>query len=381
MSHISNCCILFFYCLCSLSFYPAGAWAAAALFISVTAASLLYLFPAAPCRIGAALLFAALLLLRLEFGLYLAPVFYFLCPSKEQMRRFLPGFLLSALFTGAALLYRTVPDGLWQPFLFIVCGCAFALILRLRTDSREALYARYLHTMDSDTEYSLLLKEKNQSLLEKQDYEIYTATLQERNRIAREIHDNVGHMLSRSILMVGALKTVNKDAALQETLSLLDGTLNEAMDSIRESVHDLHDRSLNLKESLQTLAQDFPFCPVSLQYDISPDAPAQVKYCFIAVVKEALVNISRHSQANAAWIRAQEHPAFYQLTVRDNGAGAAPADTTSGGIGLANMRNRVDALHGTIQFFTEDGFCIFITIPRQSQTAQPEACHTGGRLQ
>jgi signal transduction histidine kinase len=42
--------------------------------------------------------------------------------------------------------------------------------------------------------------------MEKQDYEIYLATLRERNRIAREIHDNVGHMLSRSILQIGALK-------------------------------------------------------------------------------------------------------------------------------------------------------------------------------
>ena len=44
-----------------------------------------------------------------------------------------------------------------------------------------------------------------------QDYEIYLATLKERNRIAREIHDNVGHMLTRSILQLGALSVINKD--------------------------------------------------------------------------------------------------------------------------------------------------------------------------
>ena len=55
--------------------------------------------------------------------------------------------------------------------------------------------------------------------MEKQDTEIYLATLKERNRIAREIHDNVGHMLSRSILMVGALKTVNQAENLKSRWS------------------------------------------------------------------------------------------------------------------------------------------------------------------
>ena len=53
----------------------------------------------------------------------------------------------------------------------------------------------YRKTRDDSKERNLLLHEKNRSLIEKQDYEIYTATLQERNRIAREIHDNVGHLL------------------------------------------------------------------------------------------------------------------------------------------------------------------------------------------
>ena len=59
-----------------------------------------------------------------------------------------------------------------------------------------------------------MLQEKNKNLMEKQDYEIYLATLRERNRIAREIHDNVGHMPSRSILQMGALITIHKEEPL-----------------------------------------------------------------------------------------------------------------------------------------------------------------------
>ena len=60
---------------------------------------------------------------------------------------------------------------------------------------------------------------KKQEPMEKQDYEIYLATLRERNRIAREIHDNVGHMLSRSILQMGALITIHKEEPLHGQLA------------------------------------------------------------------------------------------------------------------------------------------------------------------
>ena len=71
--------------------------------------------------------------------------------------------------------------------------------------------------------------------MEKQETEVHLATLKERNRIAREIHDNVGHMLSRSILQLGALKALNHDSSLSAPLSELHKTLNTAMDSIRTS--------------------------------------------------------------------------------------------------------------------------------------------------
>ena len=88
---------------------------------------------------------------------------------------------------------------------------------------------RYRRTRDDGVEKNLLLREKNQSILKNQDYEIYTATLRERNRIAREIHDNVGHMLSRAILMVGAMKAVHGEGDLKGPLGQLNETLNAAM--------------------------------------------------------------------------------------------------------------------------------------------------------
>lgn len=156
-------------------------------------------------------------------------------------------------------------------------------------------------------------------LVEKQNYEIYTATLKERNRIAREIHDNVGHLLSRSILITGAAKAVSSSEAVSPLLDSLDISLNQAMTSIRTSVHDLHDESVNLRESVEGLISEFQFCPVSLDYDMGLEIPREIKYCFISIVKEALSNMVRHSNATGAHIVMREHPALYQLCIEDNG--------------------------------------------------------------
>ncbi len=252
--------------------------------------------------------------------------------------------------------------------LCLLFGCLLAALLRWKTDTQLRLRRQLFRTRDDDTELQLLLEERNRSLLEKQDNEIYTATLRERNRIAREIHDNVGHLLTRAILMVGALKASCRDAFSKEPLGQLGDTLDLAMDSIRSSVHDLHDSSVDLEQSLRGMAREFSFCPVALHYQMSPEVPREVKYSLIAITKEALVNISRHSNATSASITVVEHPGFYQFIVQDNGTVPDTQHTEHGesmpGIGLENIRARVDALKGNLQIRTDGGFRLYITIPR-----------------
>lgn len=192
--------------------------------------------------------------------------------------------------------------------MLIVAGLAAAVLLYGRTRRLNELEQEYKRARDDSRELTLMLEKKNQDLLEKQDTEVYLATLKERNRIAREIHDNVGHMLSRSILMVGALKTVNQAENLKVPMDQLDQTLNEAMTNVRQSVHDLHDESVNLKEVMESLAEEFRFCPVQLTYDMGYDIPKEIKYSFIAITKEALNNVMRHSNANEVKILTREHP-------------------------------------------------------------------------
>ena len=170
------------------------------------------------------------------------------------------------------------------------------------------------------------------------------------------------------------------------------------MTSIRTSVHDLHDESVNLRESVEGLISEFQFCPVSLDYDMGLEIPREIKYCFISIVKEALSNMVRHSNATGAHIVMREHPALYQLCIEDNGNlqknpcdfQRSAANKTSGtffgtslsqqvteadnfspqnrGMGLSYIRDRLIPLHGTVQITTDHGFRIFITIPKEQET-------------
>lgn len=255
-------------------------------------------------------------------------------------------------------------------FLLIGTGLSFLLAegtSRMMNQTRSIIDIR-----DTAAEHRLELEQRNKALREQQDSEIYAATLRERNRIAREIHDNVGHILSRSILMTGALQTVNRDENLKEPLALLETQLGQAMNSIRESVHDLHDESVDLHDSANLLIRDFKTCPVEFTYRISRTVPNPVKYCFLAVLKEALTNVTRHSNATRVTVKMMEHPAIYQLSVRDNGTvipkRAADGEfREGGGIGLSNMRERVRDLGGNISISAENGFHIFISIPKKNR--------------
>lgn len=257
-----------------------------------------------------------------------------------------------------------------------IFGFILSFFLWLYAEKYQALYQDFHQIRDDSEEHALLLSEKNKALLEKQDYEIYAATLRERNRIAREIHDNVGHVLSRSILMTAACKTINKNDALDPLLGNLEESLNGAMNSIRSSVHDLHDDAVDLEDAIKGLVKDFTFCPVNLTYDMSRQIPREVKYSLISITKEGLSNVMRHSNADSVNILLREHPALYQLCIEDNGtpgngipdiqteADINKEKSTSGGMGLSNIQDRAKALGGTVQITQENGFRIFVTIPK-----------------
>ena len=250
-----------------------------------------------------------------------------------------------------------------------------ALVLRVRRNEYEALEQAHRHLQDSNREAQERLRRHNRELMDQQEIERHTATLAERNRIAREIHDSVGHQLSSALLQIGALQVgarnghhEDKGASLNAGLATLKETLAEAMNRIRESVHDLRDESVDLHAQLRTLAEQFTFCPLRLDDGWGEEVEMAVKTMTIAICQEALTNIMKHSDATAAAITLREHPAFRQLIISDNGL--VKTYHMEDGMGLSSMETRVRALGGQFRISIESGFEIFISIPKEVYRAR-----------
>lgn len=219
---------------------------------------------------------------------------------------------------------------------------------------------------DANAEQQIVLMMKNQKLLERQSDALHMTKLQERNRIARDIHDTIGHSLSRALLQIGALSAINKNALMQAEIDALKETLTHSMNAIRNGVHDLKDDSIDLKSSISQILKDSGF-RISFNYDVENEIPSAVKNCFLIVLKESLTNTRKHSDANKIIVRIAEHPAIYQFLVADNGT-KEPLPTGHG-IGLQNIHERINELNGYCRMNYQGGFRTFITIPKNEATS------------
>ena len=152
----------------------------------------------------------------------------------------------------AVVVARQVPR---TPVLALALAiCALAALLALRTLQEETVRMSLHAVRDDLREKVLTLQDTNARLLQAQDHELRAAALSERTRIAREIHDGVGHLLTRLLLQVKALQIVHRDEpGVIADLTTVDAGLDEALDSMRRSVHALSDEGEDLATSLNLL--------------------------------------------------------------------------------------------------------------------------------
>lgn len=347
-------------CCCALML-TAGTSAAniAALLVAVICSVISQARPNSPAAYAATLLYGVFCLFSGE-ALMLSPLVLY----DAFCTKFYPAMFLTA--AGTAINITSLHENIFPLFAVMLVS----LTLSQRTAINAKLSKTLISTRDDSKELTMQLVEKNKAMQRNQDYEIYLATLKERNRIAREIHDNVGHMLTRSILQLGALSVINKDDTVGGALTDLSDTLNTAMTSIRSSVHDLHDDSIALKPAVEDCVRPLrDRFSVSCDYDFSERMSRDIKLCFIGIVKEALSNTAKHSSGDSIKILIREHPALYQLSIADNGS--CPEKITESGMGLSNMRERAASVNGNINFMSDNrGFRIFLSVPKSKLTKQ-----------
>jgi signal transduction histidine kinase len=184
-------------------------------------------------------------------------------------------------------------------------------------------------------------------------------SLQERNRIAREIHDSLGHSLTalnlhlEMALKLSQIQPEKSHEVLKEAKRLGSVALNDVRQSVSTLRSDpLQDR--DLAEAIAKLADEFsrssqiqPVCNLQLP----PQLPQPIATTIYRIVQEALTNISKYAQATAVTIDIHTFATELKLQIIDNGCGFTPSNNTTG-FGLQGMRERVLSLHGQFEIIS-----------------------------
>jgi signal transduction histidine kinase len=191
------------------------------------------------------------------------------------------------------------------------------------------------------------------------------ATLQERNRIAREIHDSLGHALTGlNLQLETALKlwAAHPNTA-REFLTNAKSLSATALKDVRESVAMMRSaplQSQSLEDALQALMNHFSrstgIQPAS-QIQLPSGLSIELQLAIYRIVQEALTNICKYSHATTVAVEVNVFSAHFPqlgLTIQDNGDGFDVSKNTTG-FGLQGMRERALALHGIFQIHSHPG--------------------------
>jgi signal transduction histidine kinase len=187
------------------------------------------------------------------------------------------------------------------------------------------------------------------------------AAIQERNRIAREIHDSLGHALTAlNVQLQTAQRLWDSDPSQAEEFLRESQKLSKtAIEEVRRSVNSLRVDGKNkttFRKSIVTLIRDFSkstglviFSNIAIE---TSNLPESVRETIYRVLQEGLTNAYKHAQANIVLVYLQATSTLVKLEIKDNGKGFI-TDLNQPGFGLQSMRERVLALKGSFSIETQ----------------------------
>ncbi|MEM1255243.1 MAG: sensor histidine kinase [Cyanobacteria bacterium P01_H01_bin.21] len=214
-------------------------------------------------------------------------------------------------------------------------------------------------------------KSRQQAAALSQEVKILATDL-ERTRIARDIHDSLGHTLTTLNVQLEVAQTLysqNPDQSVQ-ALDRAKILSSQSLQEVRRAVSTIRHGTFNLPEALTGLVEQIQQAhtaePLMFETRISlPSLPLQVSQQLFLIIKEGLTNIQKHAQASTVKLWAQKNAEGIAVGLSDNGVGFVPGSTITG-YGLRGMQERVQLLGGqmTIQSVPGKGTLIQVTVPQ-----------------
>ena len=273
---------------------------------------------------------------------------------------FLITFILSNLFAGKTVSIIALASSMLNDFIIIVLHfCIINMTLQI--------YRKNIEITKAFEELNASNEKLQAANLELQR----TTALEERQRIAKDIHDTAGHSITTVIMQTEAARLVidSDPEEAKQKISAANLQAKHALEELRESVHLLSGSSeqKSLKDALLEIVHDSTDgTGITIRYDID-----DVKVCdakrrfFLHALKEGISNGLRHGQATAFWFEFKSKAEHITFLLSDNGVGQELSEFHEG-FGLGGMQKRAAALGGEVWFETEpdEGFELHAVLPQ-----------------
>ncbi|MGD9891236.1 MAG: histidine kinase [Dehalococcoidia bacterium] len=200
------------------------------------------------------------------------------------------------------------------------------------------------------------------------------AAMEERQRLARELHDSVTQSLFSITMIAGALpRLLDRDVVrARERCERLNELASSALAEMRALIFELHPESLEregLAAALERLASALRArhgLAIECRLDAGVDAPLHVQEALYRIAQEAMHNTVKHARAQHLVVRLAAGDRFISLEVCDDGVGFDPSGQFPGHLGHRSMRERAEGLGGTLVIVStlERGTCVRVELPR-----------------
>jgi signal transduction histidine kinase len=246
------------------------------------------------------------------------------------------------------------------------------------------------HIVESRAEEQYRKLEETEAGIRRLSHQLVHAQEAERKRLSRELHDQVGQMLTALRMEVGHTeRSRHSDKAFAEhtaeSKNLIDtivGTVRDLSMGLRPSMLD----DIGLGPALQWLARDHSRrynCPVNVDLSGELDAlPEPYRTSTYRIVQEALTNCARHAQASRIDVTVRGDDGWLKMWIRDNGVGMNLAEKEKSGMGLIGIQERARELNGLMHVSSTPGrgvsLRIEIPLSSQSPTGDEHAYSLGG---
>ena len=283
----------------------------------------------------------------------------------RQLRRW--GISESRVPAGTTILFKD--STLWERYkayvlftvaLVVAQALLIAGLLRQRARRRRA---------EEQVRKSQSKLQASYDRISMQGVRLLNAQEDERARIARELHDDVGQQLALLAVDVELLRRGSAD----ETTTLADrawARLQTAARSVHDLAHGLYPaklRLLGLVPALQALQHELERAAMVINFvyeDVPPALPPDVTLCVFRVVQEALKNALNYSNAREVSLSIKGTPDGLTVAIVDDGEGFDVGAVWGKGLGLTSMRERLEALNGTLEVHSSPGGTrIVFTLP------------------